>query len=211
MSQEHDEKKLKPKQKLFADYYLTEAHFNGTEAARLSDYKGNNATLAAVAYENLRKPHIKKYIDERLSALTMSANAVLARLTEIAEGKVDDLLDEDGKFNLQTARKNRKTHLIKKLKRKTTSKKVDAVTEENPEDETETTLETSVIHEEIEFEMYSAHEALRDLGKYHKLFTDKFEQSGEVKTVAMTVDEWRKEQAERRRQAAETSEIFTDK
>lgn len=174
MSEEKQEK-LTGKQKSFADYYVGEAHFNGTKAAELAGYKGNKATLAAVAYENLRKPQIKAYIDERLAALTMPANAVLARLTEIAEGRVDDVLNEDGKFDLETARANKKTHLIKKLKRKSTSKKIDAFSEENPEDESETTIETSLVYEEVEFELYSAHEALRDLGKYHKLFTEKTE------------------------------------
>ncbi len=185
---EEEQKPLTGKQKAFADAYLAaDAHFNGTEAARLAEYKGNRATLAAIASENLRKPNIKAYIDERLSAMTMPANAVLARLTEIAEGKIDDLLDENGKFDFQGAKTNSKTHLIKKMKRKTTSKKVEVLTEESPDGE-DAELETSLICEEVEFEMYSAHEALRDLGKFHKLFTDKIEHGGAVTVFAKEED-----------------------
>lgn len=38
---------------------------NGTEAARLAGYKGNDVTLCAVGSQNLRNPQIRKAIDER--------------------------------------------------------------------------------------------------------------------------------------------------
>lgn len=169
MPKKKEEKKLTPKQKLFADYYLGEAHFNGTKAAELAGYAGNKATLAQAAFHNLRNTNIETYIDERLSALTMPANVVLTRLTEIAEATIEDVVDEDGRFNFDVVKSNKKAHLIKKIKVKRVSK----ILREKGSDED---LETSLLHEDIDFEMYSSHEALRDLGKHHKLFTDKIEQ-----------------------------------
>lgn len=117
----------------------------------------------------------------------MTANEVLARLTGIARGDVADVLDEEGRFDFQKARRDKKTALLRKIKRKTTAKKVDRFTE-GAEEEAET-FETSVVYEEVEFEMYSAHEALRDLGKYHKLFADRVEHVGEVEFKVVYSDE----------------------
>lgn len=59
------EKKLTIKERAFVDCYTG----NGTEAARMAGYKGNDRTLAAIACQNLRKLHIKKAIEERNSGL----------------------------------------------------------------------------------------------------------------------------------------------
>jgi phage terminase small subunit len=173
MSEEVQEITLTTKQKLFVDAYVGEARFNATKAALLAGY--SEKTAYAIGSENLKKLEIKAALDEKLREITLGANEVLARLTDIANGSIEDVVDEDGKFDFQAAKKAGKLPLIKKLKRKTTSKKVDAVTEDEEE-----TLETSLILEEVEFEMYSSHEALRDLGKYHSLFTEKIRHEGEM-------------------------------
>ncbi len=181
MSEETEEIKLTGKQRLFADYYVGEAHFNGTKAAELAGYKGNRSTLAMMASQNLRKPYIKTYIDEILSVLTMPANVVLTRLTEYAEGNVEDVCDDKGNFSFELAKKRRKTHLLKKMKVKRTLKLKKTEITDNMRDFLATDeiedieTETEIIYEEIEFELYSAHEAHRDLAKHHKLLTDKFD------------------------------------
>jgi phage terminase small subunit len=166
---------LTTKQRLFVEHYLSNG-FNATEAVRAAGYKGNENTLSSVGYENLRKPEIAAVISERINEAAMSANEVMARLSAIARGDVNDILDEAGRFDFEKARRAKKTGLLKKLKRKTTSKRVDARTE--GDDEEAETIETSVVYEEVEFEMYSAHEALRDLGKYHGLFVERREITG---------------------------------
>lgn len=164
------------KQRIFIDAYLSNG-FNATEAARTAGYKAkDDHSLASIGYENLRKPEISAAVAERLNEAAMSANEVLARLSKIARGEVNDFLDEDGKFDLPKARRLNKTGLLKKLKSKRTSKRVDSLTGED--EESRETLETALVYEEVEFEMYSAHEALRDLGKYHKLFADRLEHTG---------------------------------
>jgi phage terminase small subunit len=54
-------KALTYKQQAFVDAYAG----NGTEAARIAGYKGNDVVLAQVAAENLRKPQIQKAIQAR--------------------------------------------------------------------------------------------------------------------------------------------------
>lgn len=52
---------LTPRQLKFIEAYKG----NATDAARKAGYKGNDATLGAVGYENLRKPQIRKAIKKR--------------------------------------------------------------------------------------------------------------------------------------------------
>lgn len=56
-------RKLTEKQKAFADYYITS--LNATESALKAGYSEN--TAGAIGHENLKKPKIRKYIDERLA------------------------------------------------------------------------------------------------------------------------------------------------
>lgn len=170
---------LTAKESLFVSAYLGESRFNATQAARIAGYKGNDVTLSSVGYENLRKPQIAATVNERINEAAMSSNEVLSRLSDIASGKITDVVDDDGNFDLKLAKERGKDQLLKKLKIKRTSKKVDSFTPARGDDEEEReTLETALIYEEVEFEMYSAHEALRDLGKYHRLFADRVEHSG---------------------------------
>lgn len=51
--------KLTEKERKFCHFYIR--HWNGSKAAREAGYSQNSC--AEIAYENLRKPHIKQYID----------------------------------------------------------------------------------------------------------------------------------------------------
>jgi len=70
---------LTGKQRLFVEAYLQ--CFNKTEAARRAGYKGDNVTLGAVGYENLKKPHIVELVEARIKEICMSTNEALAVLT----------------------------------------------------------------------------------------------------------------------------------
>ncbi|WP_286233326.1 terminase small subunit [Romboutsia ilealis] len=80
--------KLTPKQKAFADYYIELG--NATEAAIRAGYSKN--TAKEVGYENLTKPHIKSYIDERMREIESNriakAEEVLAFLSASLRGEV---------------------------------------------------------------------------------------------------------------------------
>ncbi len=73
--------------------YAGEARGNGTEAARIARYKGNDVTL--VAYENLRKPQIYDFIqqlrkdaEQRSLNRVMSANEVLIAMSRHANADI---------------------------------------------------------------------------------------------------------------------------
>jgi hypothetical protein len=140
------------KQRLFVDHYII--CMNGTEAARLAGYDGDNAQLAVIASQNLRKLNVSRALDARLNAFTMSANEVLIRLTDIARGDVGDAMNSAGAIDPSEARRRGKTHLIKKIKTKTI------------------TTEEEEIHE-TEIEMYDAQAALTTLLKFHGLLVDR--------------------------------------
>ncbi|KAA3644786.1 MAG: terminase small subunit [Chloroflexi bacterium] len=158
---------LTAKQKLFVDHYLRS--FNGTQAAEDAGYKGSRATLAAVGYENLRKPHIRAQIEDRLEEVAMGANEVLARLASMARGfdpadyisiEKTYVQDKQGEVHLSgtvvtldlaALQNDGHSHLIKSL-RNTGAGPI--------------------------FEFYDQQAALVHIGKGHKLFAERFEHTG---------------------------------
>ncbi len=205
-----DPVKLTPKQRKFADLYVGECNLNATRAAIAAGY--SEKTAYSIAHENLRKPEIAVYVEKRLSEATLGKSEVLARLARIANGSVEDFLNDDGIFNFASAKRSGNLGLLKKLKRKSALKKPAwADGAEVPVDEA---ARDELLYEEVEFEMYSSHEALRDLGKYHKLFSDRVEVTGQdggpLQTIELTVEEWRKQAAERRAEAEATVAKFSE-
>lgn len=80
--------KLTDKQKRFCEEYLKD--FNGTRAAIASGYSENTATV--IAAENLTKPNIKEYLNEKLDALSMEAGEITKRITNLARGNMSDYM-----------------------------------------------------------------------------------------------------------------------
>lgn len=82
------DKKLTPKQKAFADYYIETG--NATEAARRAGYKKPNVQGS----QNLEKLSIKSYIEERVKVLDEKRIAkgeeVLQYLTKVMRGEEKD-------------------------------------------------------------------------------------------------------------------------
>lgn len=82
--------KLTEKQKRFADYYIETG--NITEAATRAGY--SKKTARVIGQENLLKPAIKGYIDEKLEAIqderTASAKEVLEFLTKSMRGEIKE-------------------------------------------------------------------------------------------------------------------------
>jgi hypothetical protein len=153
--------RLTLKQRKFGLAYVGEANGNGTEAARIAGYKGNYKTLGVVAVENLAKPSIAEFIDKlridaekTLAEKVLTATEVLIGLTRIAQADIAEVLEPDGRLDLQAAKKRGVSRLIKTLK---FDKDTGALTH---------------------LELHNAHGAHVDLGKYHKLFTDKVDISG---------------------------------
>lgn len=79
--------KMTDKQKRFCDEYLID--LNATQAAIRAGY--SEKTARALASENLTKPYIKNYIDERMAekekTLIASQDEVLRYLTSVLRGE----------------------------------------------------------------------------------------------------------------------------
>ena len=151
--------RLTNKQKQFIEQYLVD--FNGTQAAIRAGYSAKTAKV--ISSENLTKPDVAKEIRSRI----MSADEVLMRLGDIARGDFADMFDITPMgfvIDLNKAAERGKTKLIKKIKQRTT-------TIIRNGEEIETT--------EIEIELHDALQALIAIGKFHKLFTERFEQTGQ--------------------------------
>lgn len=169
--------KFTAKQRLFIAWYP--ALLDGVNAARKAGYKGDENTLAVIASENLRKPHIAAAIEKRLSEQIMSANEVAARLSEQARGDLGNFINLE--FTNEFAN-HPQSRLLKKFK-KTHRVYKDETTEDT-----------------IEFELYNAQAALELIGKYHAIFTDRLkvddwrsEILDLLKTGKITPDEIREE------------------
>lgn len=148
--------KLTNKQAEFVNQYFICGR-NGTDAVIAAGYKCKDRVVAAsIATENLRKPAIRDAIETRLRESAMSAAEVLYLLSEHARGTFDDVLDKYGTPDVSRMRERGKMHLIKKWK----YKKV--VSEQG-----------TIIEQEVE--LHDAQSALVQLGRFHKLFTDKME------------------------------------
>lgn len=159
-------KRLTDKQQAFINEYFL-CNFNGTDAAARAGYKGNRATLAVIAHENLRKPKIAEEIEKRMKEHAMSADEVLARLADHARASMADFLHIDGEtIDLQRGEEAGKIHLIKKFKR----------------------IETKD-GERIEIELYDAQAALVHIGRHHQLFTDRVDVTSGGEPLQLSADD----------------------
>ena len=108
---------LTVKQRSFIDHYI--ATLNGTEAAKRAGYKGSYSVMGVVAFDNLRKPKLRKIIDQRLEEAGITDPEIIARLSEHARGDLGDALEIDGSYtriSLDKLKRAGKTRLLKKFK-----------------------------------------------------------------------------------------------
>lgn len=82
--------KLTPKQKAFADYYIETG--NATEAAIKAGY--SKKTAYSIGNENLKKPEVKRYIEQRITEkeekLIAKQDEILKFLTSVMRGEVTE-------------------------------------------------------------------------------------------------------------------------
>jgi len=115
--------KLSKKQRDFAEFYLTTANGNATKAAELAGYETTDRkTLAIIGWENLRKPNIRSYIEQRLEGLGLTAKEVLKQLADIARGSVSELFADTDELAFDDKKLKKNGYLIKKVKLKTSPK-----------------------------------------------------------------------------------------
>lgn len=104
---------LTEKQKKFVDYYFETG--NGAEAARRAGYKEKNADK--MASENLRKPEIKQYMEERRKQMDekriATVDDVLLFFTRVMNGEEKDQFGLDASL---ADRLNAGKELMKRFK-----------------------------------------------------------------------------------------------
>lgn len=91
--------RLTVKQQRFCDYYIITG--NATESAIKAGY--SKRTAKEIGFENLTKPHLKEYIDERMKQLeserVATADEVLQYLTRVMRGeeneKIIKIIDDE--------------------------------------------------------------------------------------------------------------------
>lgn len=158
------DKGLTNKQKAFIEHYLES--WNATRAAEKAGYGGDDNALAAAGSRLLRNVKIRSRIQERLNTKAMSADEVLARLSEHARGDIGDLLRPSGIIDLEGAKERGLTHMIKSL---------------------------NWTQHGLKVELYDAQAALVHLGKAHGLFVDRTRHEGADggPLVVTYVNDWR--------------------
>ena len=97
--------KLTEKQKRFADEYIQSG--NAKEAAIKAGYSKKTAKVAG--YENLTKPYLKNYIDERMKVIEdnriMTAKEAVELLTGIGRGEVKETVVVASPVGVETVEK----------------------------------------------------------------------------------------------------------
>jgi phage terminase small subunit len=149
---------LSNKRRAFVVQYLKD--FNATQAAIRAGYSPK--TAYSIGQRLLNFVEVAEAIKIGIAEHSMGADEVLLRLAEHARGDMGDFLDISSvsfQIDLNKAKELGLTHLIKKVKQKTT-----IVSSKNGED-----VET----DQIEIELYDAQAALVQLGKHHGLFIDR--------------------------------------
>lgn len=131
----------------FVDEYFI-CGLRGADAARRLGSKQPRQ----YAHRMLTNHNVSAEIDKRLAKKKLSANEVLARLSDMATSNIADFADIDDTSDLKRYRY--KTHVVKKFKKTTIlTKRGDTVIT-------------------VELELYGADSALVNLGRHYKLFTD---------------------------------------
>lgn len=140
---------LTNKQRVWLEQYLR--CWNATEAARRAGYSDPEVS----GWNNKQNQAVKAAIAARLAEHKLSADEVLARLSDMAQGTMGDFIgevhiSEDGlillsTIDLERARAAGKLHLIKSI---------------------------SITDKGIKVELYDAKSALELLGKHYELFSD---------------------------------------
>lgn len=170
-----------PKHQEFINQYIA-CYFNATEAYKRVYPKSSDNAARANAARLIANDNIAAEIQRRIDERTMNADEVLTRLADHARADIRDFLavSGDGDVSLDIGAAEGKTHLIKKVTQRHS---------------TRTTKDTVIEDVVLTLELHDAQAALVHIGRHHKLFTDKTELGGPddgpipISIVKMPVDE----------------------
>ena len=160
------EVKMTEKQKRFCDEYLID--LNATQAAIRAGY--SEKTARAIGAENLTKPYIREYIDQRLAE------------------KEDDLIakqDEVMKYLTSVMRRDKKEHVVVTLSKEEST----YVPDENGVMRKHTIKEDIPEVIEIPARLTDANKAAELLGRAYGIYTDKVDVEGAIPVVITGADD----------------------
>ncbi len=113
---------LTVKQTRWIDAYIAN-NGNATDACRKAGYSGTDNSLAQQGHDNLSNPQIRAALADATAKAAkaskgkiLSADEVLALLSEQATADIDDCLDQNGEPSIAAARKNKATRQIREVK-----------------------------------------------------------------------------------------------
>ena len=156
---------LSNKHQAFIDNYFL-CNFNATEAY-MRTYNSKKRTTAGVnGHELLKNPNISEAIAARIAENTMSADEALLLLSDMARGDVGKLMDVSSMgfdMNMQKAKDQGLTKLIKKVKQRTIIHQGKSESDEDRE-----------VHD-IELELHDPQAALDKILKAHGRYVEKVE------------------------------------
>jgi phage terminase small subunit len=174
---------LSPKHRKFCEEYLR--LWNATDAYQAAYPKASRETARRNGSDLLTNTDISAEIQRRVDEITLSANEVLARLTEHAKADYKDFISvlASGDVALDFTKAEGKTHLIKKVTQRRTIR---------------TTKEMQIDETVLSLELHDAQAALVQIGKHHKLFTEQVQHSGSLDMtvkgyVNVSPDDWDKD------------------
>lgn len=160
------EDKLTPKQKKFVREYFKNS-FNATKAAIAAGY--SQKTAYRIGFENLRKPHILKFIQEAQKQVDdkdiMTATEILKELSIIGRSDIRDFIDIDPDTGVIKAKGF--DQMPDGVSKALESISEDRAIKENNDGSSVT------VYDKIKFKMHSKIDALDKLGKFRGLWKDK--------------------------------------
>lgn len=185
MTKKETEKTLTAKQRQFVDEYLVD--FNATQAAIRAKYSARSA--ASVGSENLRKPEIQAEINRRLDSIMPRAE-ILGRLAQQARATMQDFF-----FIGMEERTIEKRRILVSSSRNEDGN-IETILDETEEKAMRPAVYLSLVKAQSlgkmhlikkyslgpkgeSIELYNAQDALVTLGKYHAMWVDRAEVTGE--------------------------------
>lgn len=100
-----NQKPLTYKEKLFGDFFASNG-FVGWRAAESAGYQGSKETLYVRASENLKKPHVRAYIEGLMDEMILDVDQAIAELSSIAKGEAAYYVREDGSINVEALKES---------------------------------------------------------------------------------------------------------
>lgn len=154
-------KGMDPRIRLFIAFYIQT--FSSTQAAMLAHYTQNASSAAVQGCKLMKRPDVRKAIDDHLRDVLMPVVEIKGRLSEYARGSMENFLevtDTDVRIDYKKAESLGALRLIKKFKTK--ERYIPQGEDEEPIREVTT-----------EIELYDAMEAVVQMGRIEGLFKER--------------------------------------